>query len=113
MILIEQGTIQEQDADCRVCVSHGGQRFSKDGSFKKLSSGELIHCDWLIYSKESLSLVCVSCAFFLAKITTESNICNSKSGFKDWKNLNRICDNEKIIFHHDDFFKWKCFLMYI
>ena len=37
------------------------------------------------------------------KNTIESNTCHSKSGFKDWKNLNRIYDHENFIFHCNAF----------
>ena len=107
-LLIEHGPEQGLDADFRESTSQDGRKFGKEWFSKKCANREVIHRNWLIYSKISLSLFCFPCILF-TKIRTESMITNAKKGYKDWKNLNRISDHENSMFHRDAYVQWKCF----
>lgn len=78
------------------------RHFSNKWFFRKLTNGEQVRRQWLMYSVSKNKLFCFPCILFC---TTN---CAFVSGFDDWQHLNpRLPDHEINLLHKQNCIKWK------
>lgn len=78
------------------------RHFSNKWFFKKLTNGEQVQRQWLMYSVSKNKLFCFPCILFC---TTN---CAFVSGFGDWQHSNpRLPDHEFSLLHKQNCIKWK------
>lgn len=86
-----------------------GRSFSESYYTKKMSNGENVKRDWLIYSKGLDSVHCFCCRIFQQN-QGDTGLA-SVNGIKDWRHLSaRIKDHELSALHIEKYTEWKSFL---
>lgn len=86
--------------------STNGRSFSNNYYIKKLSNGEKVKREWIIYSKKLDAAFCFCCLLF----DKQSDRCSvwSKNGFNTWKHIaNSAKIHEYSSSHLDNYTRWK------
>lgn len=83
-----------------------GRRFSSFFYTKKMTNGEEIKREWIVYSKKLDAVHCF-CCFIFGFLSTNSQFA-SKEGYKDWKHLTeKIKEHETSAKHMTNYKAWK------
>lgn len=102
-ILVEHGPPKILDT-IYYPLDENNRHFSKKWFYKKLTNGEQVQRQWLMYSVSNNKLFCFPCVLF------SSQDCAFVSGFNDWPHLNpRLPDHENNLQHKQNYIKWKEF----
>ncbi|XP_065654805.1 uncharacterized protein LOC136081420 [Hydra vulgaris] len=74
----------------------GVNRFLNSSVFKRvLPNGDIVDCDWLVYSPAKTCVFCFPCILFSSDRSQLSG-----SGFKDWKNMTQYLKSHEISAKH-------------
>lgn len=86
--------------------STNGRHFSTFYYTKKMTNGEKIKREWIIYSKKLDAVHCFCC--FIFGFASNRSLFASKEGYKDWKHLtDRIKEHETSEKHMTNYKTWK------
>lgn len=94
-VLVEKGPVQVKHF--KFPVDHkSGRRFTVANYKQKLSNGEEIDREWLVYSKSKNSVFCFFCKLFSNEVISVSG----REGYSDWQNMSTFLRQHEKSPHH-------------